>query len=998
MNIGRQWEDRLRIWSEQFEKHYFTAYVPLPLSCFTTMDQLAFDEAVKGRFVPVQPGSKWGKKWEYGWFRTRAVIPEALEGKRAVFTLGAGEEMLVWVNGREAGSIDRHHKYITLSRSARAGDVYDICAECYAGHGPRMEGAGPVGPEEEPVPEPPAAQVTVKESLLGSWNEAVFQAAMDYQVLYSLVKRLPEKSLRAMKIIEGLKKFTYIADFELPEEELTASVVEADRYLKPLLDCRNGSTASEYTVFGQSHLDLAWLWPVEETMRKTARTYANQLALMEEYPDYRFLLCEPPILEYLKALYPDVYRRVKEKTASGGFLPEGAMWVECDTNIPSGESLIRQFVRGKRWFREELGVDSRMAWMPDTFGFSAALPQIMKKCQIPYFATQKLTRQDPEAEPFPYNLFWWEGLDGSRVLSHLFRRNNAVFTSGELVSRWEDDRVQQEGIDGLMFPFGYGDGGGGPTREMVEAARRCADLEGAPRCHMESPARYFERAQEREIENVYCGELYLAWHRGTLTSQARTKRGIRRAETALKAVEYHMARRMLAGQPVEEGWKRKTNELWKLLLFNQFHDIAPGTSIARVHERAEAELETVRTESGKLLEEMLGKPGEQMTVYNHLGWERTFRGHRIPAQGCAVIDAGRTAGEVRRAEVRRIPAEDGGGYLLRNEHLVCRVSDAGELVSVRKPGGEKEFLAGSGNRFLLFKDVNTCYDAWELGSMYEKLSVPLEDAARVEICEDADGAALVVEKTLHRSRLVQKIFLGNDAGRLDFITKLDWRERHKLLKVSFPVNVYTGEAIEEIQFGYVKRPAHRSRQSDRDRYEVCNHRYTVLQDGGAGAAVLNDCKYGVSTVGNEIRLTLMKAPLMPDMYADQGEQEFTYSFYPFTGPFTESGVLREACELNEPPVTGGPVGAGRGPVLLPAQKNIIVDTVKPADTVDNAILVRAYEAMGMGTNASFTPAEAVKRIAEVDMLEENGRSLALRDGRLETHFGPFEIKSFLLYL
>lgn len=998
MNIGRQWEDRLRIWSEQFEKHYFTAYASLALSCFTTMDQLAFDEAVKGRFVPVPAGTRWGKKWEYGWFHTRAVIPEALEGKRAVFTLGAGEEMLVWVNGREAGSIDRQHKYITLSPSARAGDVYDVYAECYAGHGPRLEGAGPVGPEEEPAPEPPAAQVTVRESLLGSWNEAVFQAAMDYQVLYSLVKRLPEKSLRAMKIIEGLKKFTYTADFELPEEALTASVVEADRYLRPLLACRNGSTAPEYTIFGQSHLDLAWLWPVEETMRKTARTYANQLALMEEYPDYRFLLCEPPILEYLKTLYPDVFRRVKEKTAAGGFLPEGAMWVECDTNIPSGESLIRQFVRGKRWFREELGVDSRMAWMPDTFGFSAALPQIMKKCQIPYFATQKLTRQDPEAEPFPYNLFWWEGLDGSRVLSHLFRRNNAVFTSGELVSRWEDDRVQQEDIDGLMFPFGYGDGGGGPTREMVEAARRCADLEGAPRCHMESPVRYFERAQERDIENVYRGELYLAWHRGTLTSQARTKRGIRRAEAALKAVEYHMARRMLAGQPVEEGWKRKTDELWKLLLFNQFHDIAPGTSIARVHERAEAELETVRAESGKLLEAMLGKPGEQMTVYNHLGWERTFRGCRIPAQGCAVIGAGGRDGAARRAEIRRVPAEDGGGCVLRNEHLVCRINDAGELVSVRKPGEAKEFLAGTGNRFLMFKDVNTCYDAWELGSMYEELPVPLEDAARVEICEDADGAALLVEKKLHHSRLVQKIFLGNDARRLDFITTLDWRERHKLLKASFPVNVYAAEAIEEIQFGYVKRPSHRSRRSDRDRYEVCNHRYTVLQDGGAGAAVLNDCKYGVSTVGNEIRLTLMKAPLMPDMGADQGEQAFTYSFYPFVGPFTQSGVLREACELNEPPVTGGPVGAEQGPVLLPAQKNIIVDAVKPADAVDGAVLVRAYEAMGMGTDASFTPAETVRRIAEVDMLEENGRELALRDGRLEVRFGPFEIKSFLLYL
>ena len=1000
ISIGRQWEDRLRIWSEQFEKHCFILYGPLSLSCFTTMERLAFDDAVQGQFSPVPAGTKWGKKWEYGWFHTRIVIPEALAGKRVVFTLGAGEEMLVWVNGAEAGAIDKQHTFITLARDARAGDVYDVYAECYAGHGIRNEGAGPVGFGEQPVPEPPPAQVTVGESSFGVWNETVFQAAMDYQVLYSLVRQLPERSLRAMKIVEGLKKFTYVADFELPEAELTASVAEAaERYLKPLLACRNGSTAPEYTIFGQSHLDLAWLWTVEETMRKTARTYSNQLALMEEYPEYRFLLCEPPILEYLKELYPDVYRRVREKTASGAFCPEGAVWIESDTNIPSGESLIRQFVRGKRWFREELGAESRMAWMPDTFGFSAALPQIMKKCQVPYFATQKLTRQDPEAEPFPYNVFWWEGIDGSRVLSHLFRRNNAALTSGELVTRWEQNRIQQENIDGFMYPFGYGDGGGGPTREMVETARRCADLEGAPRCRMESPVKFFERIREQEVENVWNGELYLAWHRGTLTSQARTKRGIRKAEVMLKTVEYAMARRMLQGETVEARWKDALDELWKLLLFNQFHDVAPGTSIARVHERAEAELRSVCTRGEELLAELLGVPGDQTAVYNHLGWARTFRGQEIPAQGCAVIGPERR--EERRASARYIESETGGYYELRNDRLVCRIDAAGELVSVRKPGEKREFLAGSGNRLLMFKDVNTCYDAWELGSMYEQLPVALEDEARIRISEDGDGAALVVEKTLHHSKLCQEIFLGNDARRLDFITRLDWQERHKILKAAFPVNVYTTEAIEEVQFGFVRRPTHRSRQSDRDRYEVCNHRYTVLQDGASGAAVLNDCKYGVSTTGNEIRLTLLKAPLMPDMNADQGIQEFTYSFYPFTGPFAESGVLREAYELNEPPVLGavpsGDGGAAFRPVFLPMQKNIIVDTIKPADTVENALLVRVYEAMGMGTDASFSVSEAVRGICEVDMLEENGKALPL-GGHVEARFGAFEIKSFLLYL
>ncbi len=991
MNIGRQWTDRLRIWSEQFEKHYWRRYCPLSVSYFTTMEHLPYADAAMGDFCPAPAGTKWGKKWEYAWFRTRFTVPEELKGERLVFTLNTAEEMLVWVNGREAGAIDKKHRFITLTRDACPGMVYEICAECYAGHGVRNEGAGPVAWGEESVPEPPEKQVTVGESFVAVWNEPLFQTAMDYQTLYALVKKLPEKSLRTMKIVEGLKKFTYIADFELPEPRLTESVVAAGAVLKPLLSCKNGSTAPDYTVFGQSHLDLAWLWTVEETRRKSARTYTNQLALMDEYEDYRFLLCEPPILEWLKELYPNVYERVRQKTAQGAFCPEGALWIESDTNIPSGESLIRQFVRGKRWFREELGVDAKMAWMPDTFGFSAALPQIMAKCGVPYFATQKLIRQDPEAEPFPYNLFWWEGLDGSKILSHTFKKNNAVFNSGDLITRWEEDRVQQEGISGLMFPFGYGDGGGGPTREMVEIARRCGDLEGAPRCHMEHPVKYFDRAQEQQIENIYTGELYLAWHRGTLTSQAKTKRGIRKAEIALKQVEYAMSRRMLAGKPIEQAWKDRLDSLWKTLLFNQFHDVAPGTSIARVHEQAEKELGFVVSEGEALLRELLGQPGERMTVFNPHGWDRFYRGQIVPAQGSITADP---AADTSGASARYV--EQGKCYELKNKHLVCRINEKGELISVRIPGEEREYLNGEGNRFLMYKDVNTCYDAWELGSMYENLPVPLDSTADVRICQDDGGAALLVTKKLHDSFLTQKILLGHDALRLDFITRIDWQEKHKLLKVAFPVNVHTTEAIHEVQFGYVKRPTHRSRQYDRDRYEVSNHRYSAVCDGAHGAAVLNDCKYGVNVTGSEIRLTLLKAAMMPDMNADRGLQEVTYSFYPFAGSFSESGVVRQATQLNEPLLFGS-VEDPDGPVFLSEHSNIIVDTVKPADTVENALLVRVYESMGMQTDTTFQVAKNVKKVSLVNMLELDGQVQTWQD-RVSAHFDAFEIKSYLLYL
>ena len=988
MNIGRQWADRLKIWAAQFEKHYVTKIASLDVAYFTTMEHLPFAEAVKGDFVHLPAGTQWGKKWEYAWFRTQITVPEALAGKRLVFTLQTAPEMLVWVNGREAGAIDKKHSYITLTRSAVPGTVYEIYAEGYAGHGVRNEGAGIVAHGEEPVPEPPQAQVKVGKSYWAVWNEELFQVAMDYLTLFQLVQKLPPKSLRTMKIVEGLKKFTYIADFELPEPRLTESVVEAGKVLKPLLACKNGSTMPDYTVFGQSHLDMAWLWTKDETMRKTARTYSNQLALMEEYEDYLFLLCEPPILEYLKNLYPNVYDRVLEKVRQGKFCPDGAMWIESDTHIPSGESLIRQMVWGKRWYRRELGVDSKMAWMPDTFGFSPALPQILQKSQIPYFATQKLVRQDPECQPFPYNVFWWEGLDGSRVLSHLYKKNNANFNAGDLLTRWEEDRIQQENIDSFMFPFGFGDGGGGPTREMVEMAKRCADLEGAPRCHMEHPVKFFERLGD--VENVFRGELYLAWHRGTLTSQAKTKSRIRQAENSLRRVEYFLSRQLLAGKKMPQNWRQRLDDLWKTLLFNQFHDIATGASIKRVHETAEAELTNVCKGCEPMMRELLGESdpeSRKVAVYNPFSWDVVRRGVTIPAQSTGYIDYD----VPMERSVRGCYLEEEGCYVLSNRHIICRIDKNGHLISVKRPGSDVEYLAGKGNRFMLFKDVNTCYDAWELGSMYEKLPVTLDDRAQIRLREVHGDVELEITQRIGNSDCRQTITLRENSQSIAFRTEIDWQEKHKMLKVAFPVNAYANEAYHETQFGYVKYPVHRSYQTDADRYEVCNHRYTALTDGAHGAAVLNNGKYGVNVVENEIRLTLLKSAMMPDQTADRGYQIVTYAFYPFDGAFQDSDVPQRGMEMNSA-LMGGTAEFDAHPIFLGNMPNIIVETVKPADTIENALLVRAYEAMGKQTTCAFTVHPNVKSVTETDMLEENGRAVDAS----HVHFGPFEIKTFIL--
>jgi alpha-mannosidase len=431
-------------------------------------------------------------------------------------------------------------------------------------------------------------------------------------------------------------------------------------------------------------------------------------------------------------------------------------------------------------------------------------------------------------------------------------------------------------------------------------------------------------------------------------------------------------------------WKEQLRQAREKLLFNQFHDIAPGTSIHRVHEQAEKDLALVQQICGQLQESLLGRTAEATVVINTSSSPRMYWGTTIPAQGAISLG--------RKRQAAATAAQQDGLYILANEYMVCTLDRLGQVVSLRLAGQDKEFMAAPGNCLRMYHDVNTCYDAWELGSMYEQLPVELDGPVTVAMYQLSGKVELEINRTLNGSALSQYIILDADAKYLTFETEIHWKEKHKLLKVAFPVNALTNEAIHEIQFGHVKRPNHRSYRTDKDRYEVCNHRYTALCDGAHGAAVLNDSKYGVNVVDNEIRLTLLKSPMMPDQNADRGEQCFTYGFYPFDGAFADSDVARQATELNEPLLAGN-VYDDLGPILLPNAKNVIVDTIKPADTVHNALLVRVYEAMGKQVDCNFTVNPGIKKIVETDMLEEDPRDV---DASC-MHFGSFEIKTLLLY-
>lgn len=1068
MPLTREWDRRICAWLDELPRHFYRELGELELEGCAANGRLSLEEAASLAYEPMPVGAQWGAKWEYRWFRCRVVLPEAASGGRVVLRLKAGGDGLAFVNGRAAGGVDREHGEILLSSSGEAGALYEIYAEFYAGHGPIEENIGPVPPGRIVLPEPGAAQRRVEVSSFGLWDELAFGLWLDARTLYQLRGTLPESSLRTDEIDEGLRDFSLIVDFEQPLDVRRASFERGRDRLRPLLECRNGSTAPVMQVFGQSHLDLAWQWPAEETRRKAARTVSTQLALAEEYPEYRFLFCQVPLYLMVKEDYPELWGRLLAAIRSGQVLAEGGMWLEPDTNIPSGESLVRQFLYGRRFFAEELGLDTRVLWLPDSFGFSAALPQIMRSCGVPYFVTKKLVDTYDDTDPFPFTTFMWKGLDGTSVLAHVYRKCNSAIDPETFARRWSVDRVQRDGISTYLFPFGYGDGGGGPTRVMLEQARRMTDLEGCPRARMEGPAEFFERI-EREASpssREYSGELYFSQHRGSYTSQARTKRASRRAEVALREAELWAA---LASVIVGRAYPRaELDETWKTLLFNHFHDIVTGTSIRRVHEEAEAQLSLARAGAEALAsaaradlagparnegpafgssplraEEPAGT--SRLRVYNSLSWTRTDLVELPASAGTAVLGHDGEALPTQLLEGRLLaelelpscgyseltletspPAPRGesslgsaprslrpakgrlsaGPCLLENELVRVELDERGALTSVYDKLGDREMAAGPCNDFRMYKDVPVSYDAWDIGSMYEQLPVELPKPASIElVAEGPLVAVLRVERSLAASSLVQDICLRRDLARVEFHSRIEWREDHKLLKVAFPLDLQCDEAMSEIQFGYLRRPTHKSRRYDADRYEVCQQRWTALAESRRGAAILNDCKYGVSVAGGCIALTLLKSAFVPDMAADRGSQEFSYALQIWNGSFADSGLPRAGYEFNVPPTLARlPFGyrsaaasdEGRGSFIGIDDPAVILESLKLAEDGSGDLVLRLYESLGSAARCAIELGFPVSAAVEADMLERELKPLEPDSGRIALDFRAFEIKTLRL--
>jgi len=1030
MNIEQR--DQLILWIDALTRDFYHPVGEITLEGFKAESKLLLSDAEKQARQPIPEGTAWGNPWEYAWMFSKIVLPECVKGERVVMNLNPGGESTLFVNGkafgtyRGGGVLHPHHFMVDqiLTTCAEGGEEFELAMEVYGGTpipvSPKGRCAsGPVFPEEG-VRMKGEVPAVLGKCDFGIWNEEAYQLWLDLTVLLDVYDTQDENSFLKEKIGSLLGEVLDRVDIEVPLAQRRIAYVQAREIVKPAMKAKNGTFAPSMGAIANSHLDVAWLWPLAETERKTIRTISQQLRLLEEYPEAKFLQSQCVLYKMCQEQYPELFERVKEAIDRGQWVAEGAMWVEPDTNLAGGEAIIRQFLYGKRYFMEELGVDSRVAWLPDSFGYSAVLPQILAGCDVDGLTTQKIFWTYNDAEPFPYHAFQWKGLDGTTVPCYLHMFYESFVDVKTLITRW-NARLTQDGSGDFYLPFGYGDGGGGPTRDDFEQIRREQDLQGVPKMRYETPNELFERRTQEELP-VYRGELYFQCHRGTYTTQGKVKKGNRLSEQAMRA--YELWASCAAWQEDMEYPVADLEARWKEVLLNQFHDIIPGSSIARVNVEAAQLYEEILAATDKGIQaavDVLGEAGDGITLFHDQCCERTqlvsvddifaegartAEGEEVPCmkteEGVLALVTLPSMGKVSLipcATETKAPVSacaEGENFVLKNEKITALFNKMGELICLTDASTGKSRIGGVSNRMHLYRDLPRAFDGWDIDSQTENREVEMNAQCSGEIVmEQGLRAAVRFTTTFADSKIVQTIRLDAGAERLDFETYVDWHERHKLLKVSFHTGIDAAEAANQIQFGHVMRPAHRSHCFDQDRFEVCNHGFTAMFDATHGAAVLNDCKYGVSMKDGQIGLSLLRGAVNPDQAADQGEHTFTYSYYFWEGAWENSGIVQEATALNTK-VHQSFGCAEKTSYFTVEDPKVILETVKLAEDGSGDLILRLYESMNGTRMTKLWTIFDISKVYECNMLEKPAKELAVNNGEIALEFRPFEIKTLRL--
>jgi alpha-mannosidase len=969
-------------------------------------DRIGHAAAQDLAYTPASLGQALGPLWATYWVRVAAAIPEAWRGARVDLYWDSRSEALLRRDGVTIQGLNIGRHTATLVQRAVAAETlsFDLEIACNRAFGADQDyGRG--------APEP----YRLAACELRRFDPEAWALFHDFDVLRQLeADREPPPEPRsyggvapkivrpaldttwAGKLLHELNRVCNLLD---PDDRTTWPAARA--ILDQLLAVKNGGVVHELSAIGHAHIDTAWLWPMDETWRKCQRSFANVLDLMDRYPEFKFACSQACQYEVIERLDPGLFARIREKAAAGQWIPIGGSWVEPDCNLPSGEAMSRQFLYGQRYFERTFGERCTVFWNPDVFGYAGQLPQLMREAGLTRFLTQKLSWNKFTAPP--HHSFHWRGLDGSSVLTHFPPADtyNAVATVEELryhAANYKDaDRTAQ-----ALYLFGHGDGGGGPTAPMVETLRRTGDLLGVPRTATRSPNDFFDLlAKDTGDLATVEGELYFEYHRGTYTSQAEVKRLNRLCEGRLQTLDYLAVASGLAGLPVPS--REAVEALWRVLLTSQFHDILPGSSIHEVYERTLPELTKlavdVEAECRRLLDGLAAPDGAPRPL-NPTSFARTEVVTAPTGELCAIAAEPYATGEVVTLhESVQATAHADGLIRLHNGRLTAILSADGGLKSLIHHASGREALSGPANRIVLFDDTPIAFEAWDIDPFALETAREAQAATGGEIVITGPLRAEVrFERPLGKaSRMTQTIRLDAGSDLLEFHTTLDWRDRRTLVKAVFPIAARAMQATYETLYGAVQRPTHANTDADLAQYEVPGHRWADLSEPGFGVSVLTDSRYGFSTFGDQIAVSLVRGPLSPDATADIGEHHFAYALYPHAGDWRDADTTGLAARFNRPVLwtRGEPAEVLAESLAVTDTPNVVIDTIKPAEDGDGWV-VRLYESSGGRCDARLTFGVEVSEAWMSNTLEDRVETLVIEDGALALSLRGFQIATVRL--
>lgn len=1009
--------ERINRFYKRLDKMLIIDSLPFDAKCFWSKNAIPFEKRLEGQYKPIKEGEPWGKAWDSAWFHLTANVPKNWRNKSIVAQLDFSGEGLVYssngiaLQGITNGSIfdpnfARTLVPLDISKSETNVELW-VEAAANSLFGVYLDS----DPDENDPNRYGHFDAKVEKMQFALFDENIWHLKLDFRVLLGLVKHLSEKSVRRARIIRTLNSAIDCFCDDRKNTKLARDILKQELE-KPA----NASTLNVVAV-GHAHIDTAWLWPVKESVRKCARTFSTQLALIEKYPNYVFGASQPQHYQFIKDHYPELYQRIKTAVKNGQWELQGGMWVEADCNLISGESIIRQILHGKNFFFDEFGIDVNNLWLPDVFGYSAALPQILLKSGIQYFLTQKLSWS--QFNEFPHHTFHWRGIDGSEILTHFPPENTY---NSELDTEFILPAVthfkEKAFVNEFISLFGVGDGGGGPKPENIELGKRMANLEGSPKVNFGTAKQFFQNIEKyRDQLETWVGELYLELHRGTYTTQAKIKKGNRSLENRLREVEFLWSCIPISIYPSDE-----LDRIWKNTLLSQFHDILPGSSINEVYKTAQTEQDAALILCEELLNaganKLFEKSDDSLVMMNLLHDQfsgavvlpKTWSGSSVKDQNGNLLSVQKENDDVvvyitvepysfmtiHKSNISIPDSIISDRLVLENELVRYEFSRTGELINAFDKEVNQPILMvdQKGNVFTLYEDRPNNWDAWDIDFFYKNSSI--ENAGSIKVAPLTSGVVrqgIQFELSIGKSTISQKIYLAQNSKRLDFVTTVNWQEKHKMLRVAFPVNIRSETASFDIQYGYVKRPTHQNTSWEKAKFEVVAHRYADLSDLDYGVALMNDCKYGYSVQDNVIDLNLLRSPTNPDPDADIGLHTFTYSLYPHKGDLVHSDVMSQSAQLNHPVVIFDGCSAKKfEPPITLSGNGLSLEVVKKAEK-ENCLIVRVVETLGKSSKGILTSRFIRTEWIETNLMErEDGKAINAKTMNIQLK--PFEIRTW----